>query len=128
MNPTPSLIRRLHSLRPCPPSGRVRSRLFRPGPSPAPARTGWRLTALPVGLTALCSFVLAVWSGRDVALVAGPWAWEIGAAGAGDATAVSRLEDHSRHNAAPTRLDWTNRGPSLTSMPSLPQGVTNRLR
>ncbi len=30
--------------------------------------------------------------------------------------------------AAPARLEWTNPVPALSSMPSLPQGWTNRLR
>lgn len=91
------------------------------------AGAGWLLAALPLGTTAGCSFMLALWTGRDFSGPADTRVVEIRPAA--DATpAVSDTARHTVWNAAPARLEWTNKGPSLSSMPSLPQGVTNRLR
>ncbi len=120
------LIARLRLLRPRPPSRRVKEWLFGPSAERS-AGAGWLQAALPLGATAVCSFMLALWTGRDFPGPADAWAVEIRPAA--DATlAPSDVDSHTVWNAAPARLEWTNKGPSLSSMPSLPQGVTNRLR
>lgn len=120
------LIARLRLLRPRPPSRRVKERLF--GSSAGRfVGTGWLQAALPLGATAVCSFVLALWTGRDFPGPADARAVEIRPA-AGATPAASDTGNHTVWNAAPARLEWTNKGPSLSSMPSLPQGETNRMR
>lgn len=131
MNSMKTLIMRLRSLPPRPPSPRVRERLFgSPPPASATGRPspGWAQAVVPLGATSLCSLFLALWTGGDPAGPAPLMALEIRPGITTTMTAFEGQGGHTVWNAAPSRLEWTNKGPSLSSMPSLPQWVTNRLR
>ena len=86
---------------------------------------------MPLGATALGSMVLALWTARDYpGAPRGRGAdagWAVAATGA---TMLASLPGgwHSLRNPAPTRLDWTNGGPFLSSMGSLAGSSTNQLR
>ncbi len=120
-----SLSAQLRALRPRPPSRRLKQRLFgraaRPGrPDPLGVAVG------PLAVTAACSVFLAAWVGRDFALGSAretadmPWR-------VGEPVRPEERAGHSVMNALPARLEWTNTGPALSSMPSLPQEVHHRL-
>lgn len=124
MNSMKLLITRLRSLQPRPPSRRVRERLFGGRTRPGAGRFA---AVLPLAATAACSLWLAFWSGperwsRDAGRGEGIWA------GTNPVSAVSSPVGHTVRNVVPARLEWTNPGPPLSSMPSLPLGWTNRTR
>ena len=131
MNSMKPLIARLRSLPPRPPSPRVRERLFGPAPvasvaaAPSP---GWQQVVVPLAATSACSLLLALWTGRDLPTRPEEAALEIRPGLVATMSAPDGRDGHTLWNAAPSRLEWTNKGPSLSSMPSLPQWVTNRLR
>jgi hypothetical protein len=131
MNSMKTLIARLRSLPLRPPSRRVRERLFGPPPvaaAAAPTSPGWAQAVVPLGATSLCSLLLALWTGGDLTGPPPLMALEIRPGITTTMTALEGQDGHTLWNAAPSRLEWTNKGPSLSSMPSLPQWVTNRLR
>lgn len=118
------LIAQLRALRPRPPSRRLRQRLFGRAAGARPG--GGQIAVWPLGVTAACSFLLAAWVGRDFAIGSAretegvPWR-------VGEPVLPEGRVGHSVMNALPTRLEWTNTGPALSSMPSLPQEVHHRL-
>lgn len=118
-----SLIAQLRALRPRSPSRRVRRRLFGRDHGRPESRG---VAVWPVAVTATGSFLLAVWVGRDLALTPERQAVVIRAAAEVPAFPAER-DGHSVMNAVPARLEWTNTGPALSSMPSLSQGVRYRL-
>lgn len=120
-----SLFAQLRALRPRPPSPRVRRRLFGRGHSRG--RPESRGDAVwPLAVTATGSFMLAVWVGRDWAPTSERDVVVIRAAAEAPTSPAERGR-HSVMNAVPARLEWTNTGPAISSMPSLPQGVRHHL-
>jgi hypothetical protein len=121
------LIARLRSLPLRPPSARVRERLFGPPAARRSPSPGWHQVVVPLGATSVCSLLLALWTGRELPARPDEAALEIRSGLLATMSAPDGQDGHTVWNAAPSRLEWTNKGPSLSSMPSLPQGVTNRL-
>jgi hypothetical protein len=133
MDTPKNLITQLGRLAPRLPSPRVRERLF--GPTPVPPRPraasrppGWMQALVPLGASSLCSLFLALWTGTGLPGSPEGLSLKIRPGLTVALSGVAAPEHPPSWHAAPSRLEWTNRGPSLTSRPSLPQGVTNRLR
>lgn len=126
MHSMKSLMTRLRRLRLRPPSRRVRARLFGVPAGRAPGR-GTVSATLLLAATAVYNLGLAFWIGPARGVREAGWGEAMRPEAAGWAAGWPPARPTLR-NAVPARLEWTNPGPALSSMPSLPLGWTNRMR